>query len=111
MTDLTASIAKGEAALSALYTLQMTAMKTGDLVTQKALKDGIDDLTYQLTQLSSAEVEVDQAKVEALNKGLDAAAQTATACLEDIAHLTSVLQTTVAAAKLVSGIVQLAAGA
>ena len=109
MTDLTTSLDKGEAALSALYALQMTAMKEGDLVTQKALKDDIDDLTYQLTQLSAAEVEVDEVRIAALNTGLDAATQAAEAGLKNIGQLVSVLQTTVAAAKLVSGVVQLAA--
>ena len=109
MTDLTTSLDKGEAALSALYALQMAALKEGDLVTQKALKDDIDCLTYQLTQLSAAEVDVDETRIEALNRGLDSATQAADAGLKNIDQLVSVLQTTVAAAKLVSGIVQLAA--
>ncbi len=111
MTDSTAAIASGNAALSALYSLQVAAMKQGDLASQKALKDDIDDLTYKLTQLNAVQINADQTQIDALGKSLDALTQQANASLAKLSNLTAVLQTAVNVAKLIDTVLQTATAA
>ena len=103
-----AAIAKGEAALNNLYTLQITAVKNGDVATQKALEDDIDDLRYKLTQLRSQAITADAGKIAALNAQLDKVAATAQASLTDLSKLSDVINAVVIAAKLIDGILSVA---
>jgi len=109
MALLDDTITAGENSLQALYALQTAAMKSGDLVTQKALEDDIDDLTYKLTQLQSQQIAVDDAQITALNNQLAKVTATAQAALNDLTKLTAVLQSVVSAAQLVDAILTTAA--
>ena len=98
-------ILKGEAALTALYNLQKAAMKKGDLATQKALADDIDDLTYKLTQLQSLQVAADDEQIQALNNKLDAVTDSAKKSLARLNNITTVLGNVVAGAKLLDSVI------
>lgn len=109
MTDLTKSIDLGEASLQALYALQTQAMKSGDLATQKALEDDIDDLTYKLTQLNALNIAADDQQIDQLNDQLTAVTKTAQAALTDLKQISTVLSDVVTAAKILDGILSVVA--
>ena len=111
MAGLDDAIAKGETALNNLYALQTAAMKKGDVVTQKALEDDIDDFTYKLTQLQSLAITADDAQIATLNGPLDAVTRSAQSALADLSKLVNVLNNIVTAAKVLDGIIQTAAKA
>jgi polyhydroxyalkanoate synthesis regulator phasin len=82
------STSAGQAALDGLYALQTAALKQGNLSTQKALEDDIDDLTYKLTQFRSLEIDEDETQITALNSQLDAVTATAKSALADLGQPT-----------------------
>ena len=106
---LDGSIEQGGAALSALYALQTSAMKLGDLATQKALGGDIDELTYKLTQLRGEAIADDDARIGALNIQLGAVTASAKAALSDVAKTGTVLTNVIAAAKLVDQLLSIVA--
>lgn len=108
-TTWDASIAKGQAALDALYALTNAAMQSGNVAAQKALEDDVDDLTYKLTQLRSLAVDEDANQVTALNAQLDSVTTAAKASLANLDQLSTVLNNVVTAAKLLDSIIAVAA--
>ena len=101
MATVDDAIASGQDALNNLYTLQINAVKAGDVATQKALEDDIDDLMYKLTQLTNQANAVDQTRIDALNTKLQAVTTTAKAAEADLSTMSEVLNDIVAAAKLI----------
>lgn len=108
MADLDDAIAAGEQSLQALYALQTKAMTSGDLVTQKALEDDIDGLTYKLTQLQSQQIAGEDQQIDALNTQLGTVTASAQGALNDLSKLSSVLQGVVKASQIIDGIVSAA---
>jgi hypothetical protein len=105
MADLDAAIGSGEQALTSLYALQTAAMKGGDLATQKALSEDIDNLTYKLTQLRGLAIAADDARIVALASQLDKVTDSATADLADLTKLNQVLSDVLAATKLLDAVI------
>jgi DNA repair exonuclease SbcCD ATPase subunit len=105
MADVDAAIDAGEQALNSLYALQTAAMKAGDLATQKALSDDIDDLTYKLTQLRSSEIAADDTQIAALSRQLDEVTASAQADMADLTRLNQVLSDVLTATKLLDAVI------
>lgn len=104
MANVNDCIDSGESALNALYGLQTTAMKQGNLVAQKALKDDIDELTYKLTQLRRQQIADNDAQINALDAQLRQVTSSAQDALKNLDKMTAVLSDMIAATKVLDGI-------
>jgi hypothetical protein len=104
MATLQDSIDQGEAALQQLYQLQTQAMKAGDLTTQKALGDDINDLTYKLTQLKNEQIADDDASIDKINAQLSKVVEAAKAAQGDFSKVSDVLGAVISAAKVIDSV-------
>jgi hypothetical protein len=95
---------KGETSLNTLYALQIAAVKSGDIVTQKALGDDISRLMYQLTQFRNQVIVTDQTQIDALNTQLDKVTSTAQAAEVNLRDLAVVLSNLVMASKILDSL-------
>lgn len=104
MANLNDCIDSGESALNALYGLQTTAMKQGNLAAQKALKDDINELTYKLTQLRLQQIAENDAQIDALDVQLRQVTSSAQDALKNLDKLTAVLSDMITATKVLDGV-------
>jgi hypothetical protein len=105
MASVNDCINSGETALNALYALQTTAMKAGNLAAQKALEDDIDDFTYKLTLLRRQQIADNDAQINALNTQLGQITTTAQDALNKLDELTEVLNDVVTASQILDRII------
>ncbi|RDS84887.1 hypothetical protein DWU98_02730 [Dyella monticola] len=104
MASISDCTASGEAALNALYALQTAAMKSGNLVAQKALKDDTDDLTYKLTQLHRQQIAVNDVQIASLTGQLNQVTQAAQQAVDQLNELDNVLDYVVKASQVLAGV-------